>query len=140
MCAGRRCPAPPRKKPIVRKTKEFLGFNEPQDLEKLESWLAGDKPITDTGSDPWKLNDAPGFCNMSDDTRSKYLATWEQFLGKYEICVGRPPTFAMVYQFFEWKFHKNYSAATITSMYSHLQMGFTKIYHRSLGDRRQIFE
>ena len=54
--AGRRRLSPPRKKHIVRKAKEVCDFNEPQDLETWESWLGGDQPNTNTGSDPWKLS------------------------------------------------------------------------------------
>ena len=78
--AGRRRPAPPRKKRIVRKAKEVRDFNEPQDLETWESWLGRDQPNTNTGSDPWKLNDAPGFSNIVDETKLQLLATWEQLL------------------------------------------------------------
>ena len=106
----------------------------------MNAWLVGDKPITCNGLDPRKLGEDPRFKDFVDDTKIKYLATWDQFLDRYDVKLGNPPTYGMVYHYFEFKFHNKYSASTITSMYSHLQSGFTRIYGRSLGERKAIFE
>ena len=127
-----------RRKVAVRKKDRIVVFDPPSDLETIESWLLGDKPILDTVNDPWNLADAPGFCSFQGDTKKKYLGSWEEFLTKYDVKLGKPVTFGMAYQFIESKFFNNYSATTITSLYSHLQAGFTNIYNRSLGERKQI--
>ena len=128
-----------RSRPVPRKFEHKMP-SEPTDLNTLNAWLTGENPIVCIGIDPNDFSKAPGFVDMLSDSKQKYIATWSQFVSDYDIKVGKPPTFGEVYQYLEKKFCKNYSATTITSYFSHINMAMTKIYHRNLGERKDIFK
>ena len=51
------------------------------------------------GLDPQKLKDLAAFRELPDDSRRKYIATWQSFCQKKEIKLGKTPTKDDLYGF-----------------------------------------
>ena len=127
-----------RKKPAGRKA--AVVNESPSDLGMLNKKLEGDNPIKCIGTDPYDFPDAPGFKDMIDESKKKYIGTWFEFLRAYDITLGNPAKFGQVYHFIESKYCGKFAGSTISSIYSHLNMGMNKTYHRHLGERKDIFK
>ena len=107
------------------------GLNDSSDLEKLVLQL---EPIVCLGIDPHSLSSFQMMKDFPDDTRHRYLRTWNEFLKCHpDICIGNPPTFAQLYEYIEMKLKRGKQLTTVTSYYSHLNFGLRHIYKQQLS-------
>ena len=79
----------------------FSFLEETHDSNKTK---AEAKSLECQGLDPQKLKDLAAFRELPDDSRRKYIATWQGFCLKKDIRVGKTPTKDDLYSFLGKKF------------------------------------
>ena len=86
------------------------------------------------GNDPKKLKDSRAIKALPETSKRKYLITWNNFVEKYGIVIGKPPTEDDLYDFLESKFKAGYKSTTMRSNYSHLNLACNELY----GERLKV--